>query len=151
MNTERYQKEEMLKGDSEEDTRLLQEMAKSARRYLQSFAWCPTIESVWLAFGIGGVVGVFLVKFATKIGDGDEWLWTVNGDLPSAYMVTDNIEGPGTALETYCRLMEDWVNAVNNGTGLGHVFPVKVDPTLVNATKLSERIEYLRKAIIPLT
>jgi hypothetical protein len=150
IDTKTYQPEESISGDSEEDTQLLREMAKSARKYLQSFKWCPPIGKVLLAYGVGGVVAVFLVEFERPInGTNDKSLWAIVGDVPSAYMVTDKIPGPKAALETYCGLMEDWANAVKNGAPLENAFPVKAEATPESAARLQSRIQYIRKEIIP--
>jgi len=141
---------EEMKGDCEKDTNLLKEMLEKAINYLESYKWCPEIEKIYFGFGIGKIVAVFLFKFKGKIKDSDdEFLWVVVGDLPSAYLVIDNAPSPKEALEGYCELMEDWVNAVRNGTSLKDVYPVAASPTEEHARMLSSRINSLRRDIIP--
>jgi hypothetical protein len=137
-----------LKGDSAEDTALLKESATEARDYIQSFAWCPPIEEMYFADGVGGIVALFLVALTQKIQNTDDMLWVVVGDLPSAYMVVEDDETPPVALTKYCDLMEKWIDAVREPRMLADAFPVRADPTLENATLLKGRLEFLRREII---
>jgi hypothetical protein len=150
LNTECFQLEQNILGDSPEDTDALKEMAASARLYLSSFNWCPAMEELFLAFGVGGVVALFLVHFRQKAGATDEFLWVVVGDLPSAYFVVDQARTPTEALNVYCGLMERWVDAVLNGKHLSDVFPVKASPSVEHAALLKKRIEFLRSKISPM-
>ena len=45
--------------------------------------------------------------------------------------------------------MSDWIEAVTNETSLNDVYPINVPPTHENAEILSQRIEFIRKNIIP--
>ncbi len=139
--------EEMTGGDKEDIT-LLKQMLEEATNYVTSYKWCPEIKERYFGFGVGGIVAAFLFRFSEKI-EGDEFLWVVVGDLPPAYFVVDCAPNPKEALEAYCELMEDWVNAVKNGTSLDDVYPVAVEPTAEHARMLSSRIDSLRKDIIP--
>src|ERR1700742_2304023 len=109
MNTQWFQRVPDIVGDDSEDTALLRGMAKSARAYITSFAWCPEIKQAYLAAGVGGLVAVFLFEFDRHIKDTDNELWVIVGDLPSAYLVVEPGEGPQDALEKYCEMMEDWI------------------------------------------
>lgn len=140
---------EQMSGGDKKDIRLLKKMVVEATNYLKSHKWCPEIEKIYFGFGIGGIVAVFLFKFVEKIQRTDEFLWVIVGDLPPAYLVIDNSPTPKEALEGYCELMEDWVNAVRNGTSLKEVYPVAASPTLEHAKMLSSRIELLRNDILP--
>lgn len=137
-----------VRGDSDEDTALLLKMAETARRYIQSFDWCPPIEAMYLGDGVGGIVAVFLVRFASKIAGTDDQLWVVVGDLPSAYMVVEIGEAPSDALKKYCELMEDWATAVQHGRSLRTVFPVSAPETVENAFLLQQRVRFLREEIV---
>ncbi|MDD5010737.1 MAG: hypothetical protein PHQ00_01285 [Phycisphaerae bacterium] len=140
---------EEMAGRDKKDIASLKEMLKEAENYLKSFKWCPEIEKIYFGFGIGGVIAVFLFKFKEKIQETDEFLWVVVGDLPPAYFVVDEASNPKEAIETYCELMEDWVNAVRNKTSLKNVYPVVASPTEEHAQMLSSRIKLLREDIIP--
>ncbi len=138
-----------VSGEDEEDTALLRELAKTAQNYIRSFSWRPPIKNMFLAFGVGGVVAVFLVEFPVKIHGTDGMLWVVVGDLPSAYLVVEPDDHPADALERYCELMEQWVVAVRTSGDLRKVFPVSAEPTAEHARMLSTRVEMIRTTIIP--
>lgn len=135
-------------GDSPDDTRLLQEMANTARRYMQSFKWCPPIKEQWFADGVGGLVAIFLFEFEVPISREDNELWVIVGDIPSAYLVTDSIT-PGAALAEYCRMMDAWIHAVRRKSNLSYVFPVGSTPTEQNAQALETRLRFIRSEILP--
>ena len=148
MNTAGFQLAPDIKGDSDEDTELLLSMADDARAYLQGMKWCPSLSRLYLAFGIGGVVAIFLAELDPKSALQDQFLWIVVGDLPSAYLVAESAT-PREALETYCALMADWIEAVELGRSLDEVFPVAANPTLEAAAQLRRRIEFLKERILP--
>jgi hypothetical protein len=102
-----------------------------------------------LASGVGGLAAVFLFEFKTRIKGTDDKLWVIVGDLPSAYMVVEPNERPQDALEKYCELMEDWIQAVRDSAKLDDVFPVAAEPSLENAELLEKRIAFLLAEIIP--
>ncbi|HET8555027.1 MAG TPA: hypothetical protein VFL78_09395 [Rhodanobacteraceae bacterium] len=144
-----YQKLSDIAGDSNVDTAKLREMAAMAKDYLKSFSWCPPINNIYLAYGVGGIVAVFLVDFPWKIQGTDDELWVIIGDLPSAYLVVEPMDDEAHALERYCDLMDQWIAAVRNSDDLSGVFPVSVEPTVKHAEMLYNRIEFLRTEIIP--
>jgi len=148
MKTDTYQLASNIEGDSPEDTKLLHSMADEARSYLSGFNWCPPIINLYLAFGIGGVVGLFLAELEAKIDDQDGFLWVIVGDIPTAYLVADSTT-PYEALETYCSLMDDWAEAVESGSSLEQVFPVAAKPTPENASMLRKRLSFIKKSVLP--
>jgi hypothetical protein len=149
MTTSRYTPVEAIKGDSDEDGAALREMAGSARSYIASFQWCPRIERMFLAYGVGEVVAIFLVELAQAINGRDKYLWVIEGDLPIAYLVTEGNPTPSTALDAYCRLMSDWAEAVVTKKDLSDLFPVAVAASPENADALLRRVRFLRERIIP--
>ncbi len=148
MNVAGFQLAPNIKGDSDEDTELLLSMADDARAYLQGMNWCPSLMRLYLAFGVGGVVAIFLAELDPKSEHQDRFLWIVVGDLPSAYLVADSAT-PGEALETYCALMADWIEAVEQGRSLDEVFPVAANPTAEVAAQLRRRVDFLKECIRP--
>lgn len=150
MKPEHYMLESDVKGDSGRDTMLLRQMTVDARLFLQSHSWCPPLDELWLTYGIGGVVGVFLAKLSVPI-DGDVIsLWIVVGDLPSAYLTMKYDAEPKEVLLNYCDLMEEWIEAVKKGENPSNVYPVHTEPTVHMANDLCSRIEYLRQEVVPL-
>jgi hypothetical protein len=136
-----------MEGEDEEDTGLLRTAFEEAAAYIQGFNWCKGVREAYFGVGFGGVVAVFLVRIVPT-GNNDEWLWVITGDLPSAYLVTDEAPTPAAALSVYCGLMEDWISSVRTGSPLDDVFPVNIPPTSHDADGLATRIEILRKEII---
>jgi hypothetical protein len=145
-----YQAFPNIVGDDSEDTAKLRELAGVAREYIQSFHWCPPIDSMYLGFGVGGIAAVFLFKFAQKISEIDDSLWVVVGDLPSAYLVVEEDDDPAQALERYCDIMDDWVSAVRGSGDLADVYPIPVEATVEHADMLCSRIGFLRTELVPL-
>lgn len=141
--------ERLIKGDSEEDAMALKSMAQAARIYVESFDWACPIKDIHLTFGIGEVIAVFIVKFTSPLASGDTSIWVIIGDIPSAYMVADDIQTPQMAMEVYCDLMEDWANAVLDGSSLADIFPVRAEHCKENARSLLTRVGFLRKEVIP--
>jgi len=148
IDTSDFQEESEIKGDDPEDTESLREMAAEARAYMEDFEWCPSIESVHLALGVVGIVGVFLFQFDEVIEDDDDALWVVVGDLPSAYVIVEPGDDGITALERYCELMEDWAFNVLKGNSLDESFPVEAEATHEHAEMLRQRIVFLRTEIL---
>jgi hypothetical protein len=149
LSTQGFQRLPDVVGDDEADTALLLQMAKSARDYITSFDWCPPINAIHLASGVGGLVAVFLFGFDRKIQGTDDQLWVIVGDLPTAYLVVEPKDSPAQALERYCELMEEWIAAVRDAGELSEVFPVSTEPTPENAESLEKRIAFLLAEMIP--
>ena len=148
IDTSDWLEESKIEGEDPEDTELLRELAAEARAYMEAFEWCPKIESIHLALGVGGVVGVFLFQFDEVIEDDDDALWVVVGDLPSAYVIVEPDDDGISALSRYCELMEDWAFNVLKGHSLDDSFPVDVEATSEHADMLNSRIAFLRSEII---
>src|SRR5687768_3266112 len=64
-----------MQGDDPEDSALLRKMAQGAECYLRSFEWCPAIEAMYLGYGVGGIIAVFLAKLTETVAGTVEWLW----------------------------------------------------------------------------
>jgi len=149
MNKKPYKKSPDIIGDDDADTAKLRELAIAAENYIQSFSWCPPIKDMYFAYGVGGIVAVFIVEFLQRIQGYDEELWIVVGDVPSAYLVVEPMDDEAQALERYCELMDQWITAVRNADDLSKVFPVSAEPTVKHVNMLRSRIELLRSALIP--
>lgn len=138
-----------IAGDSDRDSALLREMAVEAKEYITSFRWCPPLDAMYLAHGVGGIVAIFLAEFSQEIGGADDKLWVVVGDLPSAYLVVEPEDDPANALERYCELMEDWIAVVRDNGNLGRVYPVAAAATAENSELQERRVAFLLAEIIP--
>lgn len=139
-----------LDGDDAEETKRLRILAAEAGRCIASFHWCPPLDRLLLAFGVGGVLGLFLARFKRPVeGSEDQEVWIVVGDLPSAYLFTEDSETPAEALETYCELMEEWADQVLSGGDTSKCFPVAAEPTVEHAKMLKGRLGFIRDQLIP--
>jgi hypothetical protein len=140
---------DQLFGDSEEDTRLLTEMAQKARNYISSFSWCKSILKAHFGDGYGGIVAVFLFHIEPGQAQVDEWLWVVVGDVPSAYLVTDDCKTPSEALDSYVWEMSKWVELAKRGKSSKKVIPVNAPSTPEYAEMLESRLKVFREIVLP--
>ncbi len=139
----------LMKGDDAEDSRLLRIMADGAENYLRSFKWCKGIREAFFGDGYGGIVAVFLFRIDRGSSDVDEWLWVVFGDVPPAYLVTDECKTPSEALTGYIGEMSKWVALAKEGRSSSDVIPVYVPSTPENADDLAKRLTILREIVVP--
>src|SRR6185312_6194101 len=106
------------------------------------------IHEALLAYGVGGVLGLFLIRFAYPIHggelDGEMELWNVVGDVPSMVFETEIDRTPSEALRTYCDIAQDWADTVMAGGDLSKCYPVRAAPTREHAEMLLGRIEFIR-------
>ncbi|MGF1483115.1 MAG: hypothetical protein ACFBZ8_01995 [Opitutales bacterium] len=121
---------------------------EAATVYIAGYGWCPPIRERYLGHLEAGKLALFLFAFETPVGDADEYLWVVVGDLPPAHFVTQAAPTPARAMDAYCTLMEDWVEAVRSGRGLESCFPIDTDPTPRQADLLLRRMDYIREEIL---
>lgn len=133
--------------DDPEERALLAGALAKCHAYLTSQTWCFSVKRALLAYGVPGVLSVFLVEVEGK-PEVDAWLWCVVGDCPSAYLVLDATDTPAEALELYAGLMEDWANCVL-GEHDDDVYPVEATWTEENARSLLVRIALIRDDLIP--
>jgi hypothetical protein len=104
-----------IKGDSDEDTRLLKELALQAEAFIKSFQWCHGIKDSYYGFGVGGILAIFYFHIIPANETIDEYLWVIVGDLPPAYLVIDESRTPAEALKSYIYEMQEWVQAAESG------------------------------------
>lgn len=134
--------------DAPEDSEAFSAMHGRALDYVSRHHWCASVVESFLGFGVADVVAVFLFRVRMSTEE-EQVLWVVVGDLPTAYLVTDEIPTAAVALEVYADLMDDWVDAVREGTSLEGVFPVAAPADEEHASMLESRTESLRTLIIP--
>jgi hypothetical protein len=113
--------------------------------YLRAFAWRQSVEERYFGAGIGGIVAILLFGIVPDRARVDEWLWVVVGDLPSAYLVTDDCKLPSEALEGYIAEMRKWVRLAKAGRTSPAVIPVNVPATAEWAKELEGRLSFLKK------
>ncbi len=139
---------ERMHGDDDEDTALLKDMLVEARRYMSSYSWCERIDRCHFGLGVGGVVAVFLFEITPASDEVDSMFWVVVGDVPPAYLVTDELKEPRVALRAYVDEMRAWIEAVRKGDSLDEVIPVNAPPTVEYADRLETRLKLLESEVI---
>ena len=147
MDISAFQPIEAIAADTPEEADRLRGLAVEVLDYIQGFGWCPPLRQVLLAYGIGDVIGLFLVRFTEPAGGVDDALWVVSGDVPPAYFVTDDAPTPAEALSTYCDLMDAWVDNVLDNGDLDEAFPIDLTPTPENAEALRAQLAFIRQLI----
>jgi len=140
---------ELLRGEDEQDTKLLHEMAKDAVEYAQSFEWCVELHDQYFGDGVSGVVALFLFRITIRGFDTPEWVWIIVGDLPSVYLEFDGFPTPRAALLRYIEGLEEWLEASPEERASGDVIPIKVlqEPEFIEMLK--GRGAALRSSILP--
>jgi hypothetical protein len=78
----------------------------------------------------------------------DQWIWVIVGDLPPAYLTTDECPNPATALDGYIGAMLEWVDAAQKGKSVAELIPVNVPATKKHAKMLKTRLEFLDERIL---
>lgn len=139
-------------GDPEEGP-LLQALAVRARAHIESRPWTPPVQEILFAYGVGGILGLFLVRFNQELGgelEDETELWIVVGDLPSICFDTEMTPTPALALKLYCAIAQDWAETVIAEGNLLDCYPIPVAPTAEHAEMLLSRIEFVREKLIPL-
>jgi hypothetical protein len=143
-------------GEDAEDDALVGEMIERAHSYLSAFDWCGQIVGCYIGdIAVGGVVAVLLFEIIPSRDDVDAWLWVVIGDLPPAYLVTDEAPKPAEALRKYIAEMQLWIAAVRAGESVDQLIPVSttgggslLEPTETNAENLDRRLRFLEQKIL---
>jgi hypothetical protein len=136
---------EKLVGQTPAETDALRQLAADAEAFLKGFGWCRDVLASYSGIAVPGVVGVFLHHIQPTEAQVDDWLWTVVGDLPPAYLVTDEARTPDEALEAYIGEMRTWVDAVRMGQPTEELIPVNVPPTQEYAAMLDSRLRLLEE------
>ena len=139
---------ERMIGEDDQETSEFQELHEQARRYIGGFKWCAGIRNVYFGLGAAHIVGVFYFEITPASPKIDSALWVVMGDIPPAYLVTDDAPNAARALDGYIIEMRRWVEAVKEGEPLTGVIPVNAPATMEYAKMLESRLEFLASEIL---
>ena len=74
-----------------------------------------------------------------------EWIWVMVGDLPSAYLVNEEITDALVALAGYTVVAGDWVKAVEVGGSADNPAYFDAPTDKEHAALLRPRIEFLKQ------
>ena len=132
-------------GDSNEDSESLFAMAGEAKGFIQSFEWCIGVNRQYFGLGVGGVLAVFLCDITPASPDVDKWLWVVVGDIPPAYIVTDDAPTATFALNAYIRELRKWIDAAKSGKNVDDLIPVNAPATPEWASELERRLAFIEE------
>jgi hypothetical protein len=121
---------------------------RGAEEWMRAFKWCQDIKRAFWGFGFPPMVAVCLFEIEPSTPEVDSWLWTVTGDLPPAYLVTDDAPNPEAALRAYVAEMRRWISAVRSGDDLAGVIPVNAEPTEHWAGELASRLDFIEQEVL---
>jgi hypothetical protein len=111
-------------------------------------AGAADIRDAHLAFGVGGVIGVFLFAIEPAEAGVDDTLWIVVGDLPPAYLVCDKTPDWRGALHNYIYEMRRWIAAVRSARPLTMSFLLPRQSTTEHADMLESRLDFIQQQLI---
>jgi len=132
----------------QQDVAEMSSMYQEAREFLEFYDWCSEIRESYVGMIYPGIVAVFLFRIVSARDDVDEWIWVIVGDLPSAYITTDECPNPAAALDGYIGAMLEWVDATQKGKSVAELIPVNVPATKENANMLKTRLDFLDERIL---
>lgn len=135
--------------DEPEDVAEMAELRARAWRFIDTGRWDPPIQDMVLAFGLGTILGLFLVRFAPGGPPEDAERWVVVGDLPSMHFEADTFPTPALGLELYAAIAEDWATCVLEEKDLSECYPIPVAPTQEHAHMLLDRVKFIREELMP--
>ncbi|MDD5271827.1 MAG: hypothetical protein PHU14_03820 [Methylovulum sp.] len=123
------------------------EMYNRAFNFLRNHVWYGSLKESYMGMFYPGIVAVFLFRIVPS-GNFDEWIWVVAGDLPLAYIASDDCQNPAAALDGYIGEMEEWINAAEEGRSVDDLIPINAPSTLNNAKALKSRMNFLDERIL---
>lgn len=135
---------------SAEEAEAIETLTAQAHAFVNSYRWTPPIEQLVLAFGVGPLLGLYLMRFEPGGKPEDRERWVVVGDLPPMHFETDDAPTPSDALRLYCAIAQDWADNVLAGRDLSESYPIEVEPTSEHANMLLSRVAFIRKEMVPL-
>ncbi len=140
---------ETLRGRSAFEVEELLVLYDEATEYLRAFTWCGKIEEGFAGICVPGLVGVFLFRFEPAASDVDPWVWVITGDVPPAYVTTENAPNPACALDGYIGAMRSWARAVREKRPVSGEIPVNAPATAAYADMLEARLTLLDQEVLP--
>jgi hypothetical protein len=135
-------------GTHSDDSEEMVHMYQEARKYLEFYDWCSEICESYVGILYLGIVAVFLFKITPARKVVDEWIWVIVGDIPPAYITTDECQNPATALDGYVGAMLEWVDAARDGRSVAKLIPVNVPATKENGDMLKIRLDFINTRIL---
>ncbi|MFL5297675.1 MAG: DUF4826 family protein [Phenylobacterium sp.] len=150
VDTSRFPVGRHIDYEGDEEAQAVQALTSEAHTFVNGYRWTRPIEKLFLAFGVGPILGLYLMRFESGGRPEDRERWVVVGDLPSMHFETDDAPTPADALRLYCAIAQDWADNVRAGRDLSESYPIDAEPTSDHADMLLGRIKFIRKKMIPL-
>ncbi|MHA4847862.1 hypothetical protein ACX0G7_27090 [Flavitalea antarctica] len=122
-------------------------LSEEAEAYITSFPWCKKVINCWFDSGFYDKVAVFLFEIEPSASDVDQFIWVIVGDIPSVYIDSSDKTGI-EALDSYCRLMNEWADNVMSSLPLTDCYPIDEPATKENAALLKTRIAFIQKEML---
>ncbi len=136
---------------STENTEYLSSCFQEAVDYIKGYNWLSGIKEAYVGMYFDGILSVFLLDLELnneKQFEDDNYVWVIVGDLPPAYITSEDAPNPACALDGYVGAMYEWVNAVSKGESVEKLIPVNVMPTVEYAQMLKQRLEFIDQRIL---
>ncbi|MFC1750739.1 hypothetical protein ACFL2V_18265 [Pseudomonadota bacterium] len=133
----------------QEDVDEAKGMYQEAKNFLEFYDWCLDVNQSYIGILHPGILGVFLFRISPSNENVDEWIWVLVGDIPPAYLTTEECPNPACALDGYIGAMEEWVDAVEKEKPIDKLIPVNVAATKENGERLKKRLAFLDKKVLP--
>lgn len=117
------------------------------RAYLHRLGMWSSVKRIYVGHMEQQHLGVFVVHALPVDEAFPEYFWAIIGDCPPAIL-------PATprnaiqALSAYAAAMQEWVDAVRNGSSLDRLMPIEAAATAENADLLAGRIRYIDEEIL---
>lgn len=146
----------LLVSECSERTTELSDMIDEANRFLLSQRWCEQVHETFLYRFWPGILAIFLIELQpVNDSNADKTVWVVVGDVPPAYLDTENCKNGKEALKGYINEMEYWIHQVESGLSVSDAIPVlrrgslvPIEVTNDYCKMLKSRIEYINDSLL---
>ncbi len=135
---------ELFESEVADEIPLLESACAGAKKYLERQRWCGRVIEAYVVAGVAGIVTCHLMRVVATQADVPEWICVFEGDMPPAYLRTDEAADCPEACQMYLDALAEWVRCVRAGEPLNDLIPVNASPTLEHAKMLEDRLEYIR-------
>jgi hypothetical protein len=122
---------------------------------LEGYYGVQEMRRLRLAYGVAGVLGLFVAEVVSRHGKEDV-VWVIVGDLPPSASLFEDGDTPRSALHDYADSIEDWADAVDAGEDTAELVPIlyqdgtrPVEESPANADLARRRAILIRNVILP--
>ena len=120
-------------------------LSKDALQIITTTLWCEKIIQGWLAYSNSYIIGIFLFHVKHKQNDSLDYVWLINGDIPTHIINARYCTNWITAFDCYINDMQEWVDHVYKGLSIDNLkVHVNVPPEAIWAERLESRLSLLR-------